>query len=383
MGDLGLVEILAIVGGLAFVLMLLYVFQVAKRTREEIRFRAKRAGLAAVLYASSVIILRSQGYTPWETLAFSFLVALTPAVLIKAPKRARYIPAWVRKAVVARDLKGQPVDPRTHHIDHVVPYSKYGDHSPENLRVVPKDYNLRRGARMPGFLEVLGHKPRLMVCVFLLVVVGFVSGLVRNAKSPENPTDQGIRQLASSAPATSAEGFGNTLSSLPKVNESPVQTGTPAPPQTPEHLEVAQSETTKTSGPTQEVPSPSTHEENPITAATPPSDTTASVSPETPMVRTFTTTELFAFYTRDKRTADYLIKGQVVRVSGTVLKVGMNEVQLRTEGDPDTVKCKADSSRAFVRDRPTLGTVAVVTGRVRGRGILGDITLDGCEPTQP
>ena len=419
MGDLGLVEILAIVGGLAIVLMLLYVFQVAKRTREEIRFRAKRVGLTAVLFVSSFLILRSQGYTIWETLAPSFLVGLTSVILIKAPRRSRYIPARVRKAVVARDLKGQPVDPRTYHIDHVVPYSKYGDHSPENLRVVPKDYNLRCGARMPEFLDVLGHKPRLTAkaptdstpqsdqdgtavgaaaavsdkssprglqwrltkFAFLVAVVGMVCFFAGQADSLVNTIAQRLRGFSStvSVPA------GTNPESIPPpplaMNEPQAQHEATLPSSIPSDLAAAKDENA-----TQENPSPLTVESSGNTGGASPPELTASDLPTTPpepMVRRFTTTELFAFYTRDKRTADYLIKGQVVRVSGTVLKVGMNEVQLRSAGDPDTVKCQTDRGGAFVRPRPTLGTVAVVKGRVRGRGIIGNITLDGCEEVEP
>lgn len=93
--------------------------------------------------------------------------------------------------------------------------------------------------------------------------------------------------------------------------------------------------------------------------------------------------ELFTLYGPDKSTADYLVKGQVVRVSGAVGKVGMNEVQLTSAEDPDTVKCQTNRGGVFVWPLPTLGTVVVVKGRVRGRGIVGNITLDGCEVVEP
>ena len=55
----------------------------------------------------------------------------------------------MRRAVIARDLQGAPFNPKLHHLDHIVPFSKGGDHSVKNLRVLAKTENLRRGARMP------------------------------------------------------------------------------------------------------------------------------------------------------------------------------------------------------------------------------------------
>lgn len=426
MPRLGAVHILAIVGAVTIAVALFYVVQITSRARVESWFRVKRAALSLTLYASGFLIFPRLDCNIWQSMGLSLLLGLMAMFIVRRPRRTRAIPARVKRAVMLRDLKDRPFDPQVHHIDHILPFSKWGDNSESNLRVVPKEYNLRRGARMPGLLDVAGYKPRLPMdeltvselpsdqdCIdadaaaggpdgslsrgllwpltkfaFLLAVVGLVWGLVRNAKSIGNATDQGARELASSAPASSTENPGNTPSSPPAVDESPVQTGTPAPPPPPPttDMEHALSGTAKDSPLTREVPSPSTHQGSPTAAATPPPELTASGLPTTPpepAVRTFTTTELFALYGRDKSTADYLVKGQLVRVSGAVRKVGTNEVQLKEAGDPDTVKCQAARGGAFVRPRPTLGTVAVVKGRVRGRGVIGNITLDGCEVVEP
>jgi 5-methylcytosine-specific restriction endonuclease McrA len=90
------------------------------------------------------------GYPPLESLAFSFVLGVATGLLfVPRPDRSRVIPKRVRQAVIERDLKGAKFDATIHHIDHIVPFSKGGDNSPVNLRVLPKRENLSRGAKMP------------------------------------------------------------------------------------------------------------------------------------------------------------------------------------------------------------------------------------------
>ena len=93
-------------------------------------------------------------YSQRDAIVFSILLGLSAAfIVVRPPKSDRRVPKRVRRDVIARDLKGVPFDPKLHHIDHIVPFSKGGDHSEENLRVMPKSDNLRRGARMPKFKD--------------------------------------------------------------------------------------------------------------------------------------------------------------------------------------------------------------------------------------
>jgi len=69
-------------------------------------------------------------------------------------KRSRYIPKRVRRAVVERDLKSEKFDPQRHHIDHVWPFARGGSHTVDNLRVVDKTKNLRKGAKPPRMREM-------------------------------------------------------------------------------------------------------------------------------------------------------------------------------------------------------------------------------------
>ena len=69
-------------------------------------------------------------------------------------KRSRSIPAKVRREVIARDLKGEEYDSSKHHIDHKWAFSRGGGHTRDNLRVIEKEKNLRKGAKKPGVWDM-------------------------------------------------------------------------------------------------------------------------------------------------------------------------------------------------------------------------------------
>jgi len=82
------------------------------------------------------------------------VVALICFVRFQSRKRSRNIPQATRRAVIARDLKGERFDPRRHQIDHVWPFSRGGSHTRDNLRVIAKKKNLRKGAKRPRMRDM-------------------------------------------------------------------------------------------------------------------------------------------------------------------------------------------------------------------------------------
>ena len=137
------------------VILLFYVAQVARRARREVKFRLRRAAVAMLLYGFSAWTLLSLRYSTAETLIVSILFGLTPLYFMRRTAPQRKLPPHVRRKVIARDLKGKPFDPNLHQIDHIVPLSKGGDTSVENLRVIPKSENLQKGAKMPRLRDLL------------------------------------------------------------------------------------------------------------------------------------------------------------------------------------------------------------------------------------
>jgi hypothetical protein len=69
-------------------------------------------------------------------------------------RRSRYYSKSVKREVIARDLKGEEYDPAKHHIDHIWPYSKGGSHTADNLRVIAKEKNLKKGAKRPKMRDM-------------------------------------------------------------------------------------------------------------------------------------------------------------------------------------------------------------------------------------
>jgi hypothetical protein len=136
-----------------------YALQVGRRKKDRIKFRIRRSAVALSFYLGGFFLLMRLGYKPLESLAFAFVLGVaTGFYFVPRPERSRAIPKHVRQAVIARDLKGAKFDGTIHHIDHIVPFKLFGDHSVTNLRVLPKKENLSRGAKMPTMRDFRKRK---------------------------------------------------------------------------------------------------------------------------------------------------------------------------------------------------------------------------------
>jgi hypothetical protein len=78
-------------------------------------------------------------------------IAVAIAIYAMRPKRGRSIPKAVRRKTIADWEKktGKKFNPRKHEIDHVVPFSKGGSHTDDNLRVLEQGRNRSKGAQNP------------------------------------------------------------------------------------------------------------------------------------------------------------------------------------------------------------------------------------------
>ncbi len=135
-----------------------YLYQIGSRKQERIRYKIKRTLVALVAYLVAALILSQHGLPQVEVVFVSCLAGMGCAwLLVNPPKTGRHISKAVRRAVIARDLtsKGLKWDPAKYHIDHVVPFSRGGDNSIRNLRVIENQENLRKGDKMPGFWDFL------------------------------------------------------------------------------------------------------------------------------------------------------------------------------------------------------------------------------------
>ena len=135
-----------------------YFYQIASRKKEQIRFEIRRAIVALLAYCCAIYSLVSYRVpSQGAAVAGVFIGFGASWLFVKAPKRGRRIPQSVRRKVIERDLtsRGMKWDPDRYDLDHVVPYSRGGDHSERNLRVTDKRKNRRKGKKMPGFFDFL------------------------------------------------------------------------------------------------------------------------------------------------------------------------------------------------------------------------------------
>ena len=107
-----------------------------------------------VLMAMLIAIRLQTHLLPSQEQVIAGFVAMIFFGRWQSRKRSRRIPKATRRAVIERDLKGEEFDPEKHHIDHVWPFSRGGSHTTDNLRVIEKRRNLRKGARRPRLREM-------------------------------------------------------------------------------------------------------------------------------------------------------------------------------------------------------------------------------------
>jgi hypothetical protein len=135
-----------------------FAYQICSRKLKWLRYKLKRMIVGICVYLAAALVFLHQGLPTVEAVSMGVLVGLGGAwILVNAPKRGRRPPRTIRDQVIERDLssKGLKWDSAKYHIDHIVPFSRGGDHSLRNLRVVEKRKNLRKGDRMPGVREFL------------------------------------------------------------------------------------------------------------------------------------------------------------------------------------------------------------------------------------
>jgi|ERR1022692_973386 hypothetical protein len=135
---------------IALGLVVLYHLKALRLSRETARPAIRHFAIGVVF---GVIYYYWRGANHGDSVAEVFIFGLAALLFIQR-KRTRYIPAKVRREVIARDLKGARYDSRKHHIDHKWAYSRGGSHTTDNLRVIDKTKNLKKGAKKPGLWEI-------------------------------------------------------------------------------------------------------------------------------------------------------------------------------------------------------------------------------------
>lgn len=139
-------------------LLCLYWLRALRLAREGARLFLSNLLKAVVAYCLLRIFLglvQIQMYLPQvQDHMIAGVAAFVFFAQLQRRKRSRYIPQSVKRRVISRDLTDEEYDPTKHHIDHVWPFSKGGSHTSDNLRVIDKKKNLKKGAKRPHLKDM-------------------------------------------------------------------------------------------------------------------------------------------------------------------------------------------------------------------------------------
>jgi len=149
-------EFVLIATGFGVAIVAFYIIQVGKRMRQTIAYKARRVVVGIAIYFAAIYICREQGYQPTIGVLAGLVAGLiVTRMLVSPPRKTRYIKTSDKRQLIERDLVDEEYDPTRHHFDHIVSLKKGGDSSANNLRVITKEANLKKGAKMPRLKDFL------------------------------------------------------------------------------------------------------------------------------------------------------------------------------------------------------------------------------------
>jgi hypothetical protein len=118
------------------------------RRREAYIYLVRRVIIAMLCAAVTYILLWKGGLSP----AGAYVGALVVGVLVRLaePKRPRYISARAKRQAIAKFEKetGETFNRRIHEFDHMLPHSRGGGNTEDNIQVITRKKNRSKGAKL-------------------------------------------------------------------------------------------------------------------------------------------------------------------------------------------------------------------------------------------
>jgi hypothetical protein len=135
-------------------LVCLYWLRALRLAREGARLFLGNLAIACLVFIGCRAVLTGIGMQDKGAVLLPLFISIAVFSRRASVRRSRHIPASVRRAVIARDLKGEQYDSAKYHIDHVWAFARWGSHTKDNLRVIHKQKNLKKGAKRPKIWEM-------------------------------------------------------------------------------------------------------------------------------------------------------------------------------------------------------------------------------------
>lgn len=141
--------------GVAIAIMLGLVVAASAFARRALVMQRLRYGVALCLFAYIAYAIAQPHMESGKALLVATFAALVLGEYFR-PKHSRYIRTRDRRRAIAEfERSGEKYNPRKHEIDHVVPYSRGGGNTSDNLKVIAKAKNRAKSDRSPWW-DVFG-----------------------------------------------------------------------------------------------------------------------------------------------------------------------------------------------------------------------------------
>jgi hypothetical protein len=113
-----------------------------------IRFLLLFVGAPAI----SSFLIHVVGLHGWWVFYVAVAVAFASPLYPLRRNRSRWIPATTRRKVIEKWERetGNTFDAKIYELDHKIPFAKGGGHTLDNLRVVKRNVNRKKGQQEPG-----------------------------------------------------------------------------------------------------------------------------------------------------------------------------------------------------------------------------------------
>jgi hypothetical protein len=148
--DLERIEVLILAAAVLF-----YAVLPLWAARDGIAWNIRRGTVAIIGAALVHQIAIAKGIQPGGAFFVALVCGWVAAQMV--PARSRHIPTHVKRRVIREyeSRTGKKYNPREVELDHIMPFSRGGSHTADNLRAIEKAKNRRKGAKRPGVRDWL------------------------------------------------------------------------------------------------------------------------------------------------------------------------------------------------------------------------------------